>query len=159
MQNINHTFEVASLQGISSKKGKGKNKKKFFGYALRIKAECNATFLQLLAYDSPPNYDKFFFDSDGLLLASHVSALTLDRTLKHHKLLIELDELTEKEMRFLDIEINGFNVAPTLSYVYAINFSILLQTTDDELAFLNRAVKQDNISLSIEEPPQIGMDF
>lgn len=157
MQSINHTFEMASIENINSKRGKVGKTEKFFGYDIKVKAECKADFLKSLAHGDPPDFDAFFFEEDGTLKPSYVSNFTISRSIEDHKLLIDLDLVSENIMRFLKITIPEFKIMPVMGFEYLVRFNIRVETNEDELLFLNRAVQQEQVILSIEEPIQTGL--
>ncbi len=161
MQNINHIFNIACIENINSKRSKKRSGKieKFFGYEIKVKTECNSTFLRMLAHGELPDYDTFFFNEDGTLKASYVSSLTISRTIEDHRILIDLDLATENSMRFLHVVIPEFKILPVMGFEYLVRFTVRIKTTDDELLFLNQAVQQEQVIFSIEEPPKIGAIF
>jgi len=159
MQNINQKFEVANIENINSKRGKGKAEK-FFGYDIKVKTECTEDFLKLLAHGIPPDYNAFFFDDDGSLKPSYVSSFTISRDIVEHRLLIDLDTATNDDtMRLMNISITDFKIIPVMGFEYLVRFTVRTQTNDDELLFLNRARQLDNVILTIEEPIQIGAEL
>lgn len=157
MQNINHVFQAAKIENISSKSKKTPKREKFIGYTLKIKAECDSSFLKALSHGEPPDYDDFFFDENGTLKSTFISDFNISREISGHRLGIKIDSIDDEEdknMMFLNIDVSQFRLAPVFGKLYVIKFIINLEPADDELLFLNEAVKKDQLTISILEPPK-----
>lgn len=156
MENIDYRFEKIEITGIQSKRGKVGKKKHFNGFLLKIKAECNADFIKKLSYDVPPDYDKFYFDSDGAVKAHCIDVFTIVRTVEDHKMTIEIED-TYAALNFTDINIFNFTVSPVIGFEYVIKFSLLIEPSEDQLIFIQRAIQSEDIILTIQAPEK--MDF
>lgn len=152
MQNIEHRFEIACITGIQSKKIKIGKSKELLAYDIKIKVECNETFLQSLSYGTPPEYNQFLFEDDGVLKADGISSFIIEREIREHLLLVDLDLAKPTMKLFNDIQFSDFKVKPIIGFEYLVIFSIRTQTNDDELLFLNEAAKQKEVVLTIKPP-------
>lgn len=152
MQNIKHRFDIACITGIQSKKIKIGKSRELLAYDIKIKVECNETFLQSLSYGTPPKYNQFLFEDDGVLKADGISNFVIERDIVEHRLLIDLELVEPTMMHFNDIQFSDFKIKPIIGFEYLIVFSIRIETNDDELLFLNKAAKQKEVVLTIEPP-------
>lgn len=159
MDGINYTFETSKIDSISSKTRKKKNKEKYCGYKIGVSTECDSDFLKSLAIGKAPNYDDFFFEDDGSLKSSCISDFTVARPISDHKIKLDFDLVSEQNMIFLNTSIEGFKVSPIFGKLYRVKFVVNLEPNDDELLFLNEAVKKDQLIVSILEPPQMAFEI
>lgn len=146
---------AAKIMKLTPKREKHGKTKRFLGYEINVAVEVDIDALKNLAIGDDIDYREFFFDEKGVVRASGISSLKIDREYEEHLVRINYDNaITDQGIYFRPTKIKKFSAVPVFGFLVKLSFQIQHQPDDEELVFLNHALVKDVVRLSIEQPSQ-----